>query len=59
MILQISFLLLPVAATCGWLWGRKETSTRNRDLDSRFRNVYFEGLNYLIDERPDKAVDLF
>ena len=60
MLLQLSLLLLPVAATCGWYLGKKD---RNKNIirlgAGRLRRDYFRGLNYLINEQPDKAVDVF
>ena len=50
--------LLPVAAVCGWLMGRKERTSPTGD-PAQFRQNYFKGLNYLINEQPDKAVDVF
>lgn len=58
MWLQLSLFLLPVAATCGWFVGKKENKS-NRHGTARLRHDYFKGLNYLINEQPDKAVDVF
>jgi len=57
-MLQLLFLLLPVAAVCGWYSGVRfqESKKDNKYITS---NDYFVGLNYLIDEQPDKAVDIF
>lgn len=59
-MLQYLFALLPVAATCGWHFGRKKS---DRDIKGgisfTMRRDYFKGLNYLINEQPDKAVDVF
>lgn len=59
-MLQYLFAFLPVAATCGWLVGRKKS---NKEILGRvsftMRRDYFKGLNYLINEQPDKAVDVF
>lgn len=52
------FLLLPVAALSGWLIARKspnQAASPRRDFSSE----YFVGLNYLLNEQPDKAVDVF
>ena len=52
-------LLLPVAFT--WVGGLQDHSTgvlqakRNR----LFSNQYFQGLNYLLNEEPDKAIQVF
>lgn len=52
------FLLLPVAALSGWLAASKKnipSKTNSRD----FSSDYFTGLNFLLNEQPDKAVDVF
>lgn len=59
MVLQMALLLLPVAATCGWWAGRKEVHRYDQSPHSQLRHGYFKGLNYLINEQPDKAVDVF
>jgi len=59
-LLQLSLLFLPVAATCGWLLGRKDrVRSDSRGRVHWLRQDYFKGLNYLINEQPDKAVDVF
>lgn len=62
MLIELSLLfLLPIATTTGWIIGKKEQ--RRRDEDKRLRNTlhrdYFKGLNFLINEESDKAVDVF
>lgn len=53
------FLLLPLAALSGWVIGRRG-GERNRDTQvSRLSTTYFRGLNYLLNEQPDKAIELF
>lgn len=50
-------LLLPAVAVSGW-WVAKHTrpgSSQGRDLPSH----YFKGLNYLLNEQPDKAIEVF
>jgi lipopolysaccharide biosynthesis regulator YciM len=59
MFAQLSALLLPVAATCGWFMGRKDRPEINKPNQQQLRHDYFKGLNYLINEEPDKAVDVF
>ncbi len=55
------FLLLPVAALSGWLLGIR----RNRKGDApggdcgSLSKDYFKGLNYLLDEQADKALEVF
>src|SRR3990167_1271396 len=59
-MLQYLFALLPVAATCGWLLGRQKSNKESSGRVSfKVRRDYFKGLNYLINEQPDKAVDVF
>ena len=52
------WLLLPVAAVSGWVWAKRETKQINGktpDLSSD----YFKGLNYLLNEQTDKAIECF
>ena len=51
-------LLLPVAAASGWWAARR--SPRARSPTGRAPDTDFlRGLNYLLDEQPDKAIDVF
>lgn len=59
MLMSLLFLLLPVAATFGWFVGHRVTRKQNPRLPHKIRQDYFKGLNYLINEQPDKAVDVF
>lgn len=58
MILETLFLLLPVAALSGWLMGRRSFSKKTHE-HSDIPLDYLKGLNFLLDEQPDKAIDLF
>lgn len=51
------FLLLPVAAASGWWIGRRAQAART--LGGGPDPAYFRGLNYLLNEQPDKAIDVF
>jgi lipopolysaccharide assembly protein B len=56
------WLLLPVAALSGWLIGRGGTQWRHSRGGQRpddHRPQYFRGLNYLLNEQPDKAIEVF
>ncbi len=53
------FLLLPIAALSGWLLARNHYKRRYKKTDSAFNPAYFKGLNYLLNEQPDKAIDVF
>jgi lipopolysaccharide biosynthesis regulator YciM len=55
---QLLWLLLPLAAASGWLVARfeqKRQARRTFDLPS----AYFKGLNFLLNEQPDKAIEVF
>ena len=55
--MEFLWLLLPIAAASGWwaarrsLMDRSSVAVRNAD--------YFKGLNYLIDDQPDQAIEVF
>jgi lipopolysaccharide assembly protein B len=51
-------LLLPVAAASGW-WAARRSDARNCASASTADPSFFRGLNYLLDEQPDKAIDVF
>src|SRR3546814_2781368 len=48
------FLLLPVAALSGWVIGRRGGERHSDTQVSRLSTTYFRGLNYLLNEQPDK-----
>jgi len=59
-MLQLLLLLLPIAAISGWLAGYRHRKSLEVESDGVFIPPdYFLGLNYLINEQPDKAVDVF
>ena len=53
------FILLPIAALSGWMSARKHYRKRYNPEQSHFDPEYFKGLNYLLNEQPDKAIDVF
>lgn len=52
------FFLLFVAIACGWWLGRRGASTAVSATGS-LPSQYYRGLNYLLDGRPDGAIDHF
>ena len=52
------FLLLPAAAISGWWIGRKTAGSRAKQPPS-LSSQYFRGLNYLLNEESDKAIETF
>ncbi len=53
------FLLLPVAAFSGWLIGRRGGEKRGGQRVNKLSSTYFKGLNFLLNEQPDKAIEVF
>jgi lipopolysaccharide biosynthesis regulator YciM len=53
------FLLLPVAAISGWLLGKRQKPNTSVIAHSEIPIDYIKGLNYLLNEQPDKAIDVF
>jgi len=60
-VLELLWLLLPVAAASGWWAGRRSANRRGdqRGASNRPPSDYFRGLNYLLNEQPDKAIEVF
>jgi lipopolysaccharide assembly protein B len=57
---ELLFLLLPIAAASGWFAarrGRHEQPASSCAGDTKAD--YFRGLNHLLNEEPDKAIDAF
>ncbi len=59
MVLETLLLLLPVAAFSGWLVGRRGQSINKERGCSEIPADYLKGMNYLLNEQPDKAIDTF
>ncbi len=57
-IRALHFLLLPIAATFGWYMGKRDRGATSQ-VSHQLRRDYFQGLNYLINEQSDQAVDVF
>ena len=58
-MLELLFLLLPVAAAYGWYMGRRSAQQSKQDDASRLSRDYVAGVNFLLSNQQDKAVDLF
>jgi len=57
---NLIWLLLPVAALSGWLAARRSYKKQHRISGSeRPQQGYFKGLNYILNEQPDKAIEVF
>lgn len=56
--LNLLWLLLPVAALSGWWIGRRGNNSKRHALSS-INPDYFKGLNFVLNEQPDKAIEVF
>ena len=59
MLIDFLLLLLPVAAGSGWYAARRSMQAAAEKDAQRFTRNYLVGLDYLLNEQPDKAVDVF
>lgn len=57
-MLEILFLLLPLAFYSGWRTAHKRNRS-NQVTASEVSTRFVEGINYLLNEEPDKALDIF
>lgn len=56
---EVFFLLLPVAAFYGWYMGVRSVYQKKQKTGNKLSRDYVKGLNFLLNEQPDKAVDHF
>jgi lipopolysaccharide biosynthesis regulator YciM len=56
---DLVWFLLPVAAAFGWLAARNSKGKAGSYSDSILGPEYIKGLNYLLNEQQDKAIDVF
>jgi lipopolysaccharide biosynthesis regulator YciM len=52
-------LLLPAAAYSGWVGAMRQSRSKVKHQENHLSREYVVGLNYLLNEQPDKAVDVF
>ncbi|NEX23358.1 lipopolysaccharide assembly protein LapB [Thiorhodococcus mannitoliphagus] len=57
-MIEVLFLLLPVAAASGWWLARREKRSQAKGIGPTHPD-FLRGLNYLLEEQPDKAIDTF
>lgn len=57
---EVLFLLLPVAAFSGWLIGRSKSSAKQTPANCPpLSRELFQGLNFILNEQPDEALEVF
>jgi len=57
--LSLFFLLLPLAAWSGWSVGKRRFRTPPQNPSGDIARDYLRGMNYLLSEQPDKAIEVF
>ena len=57
-MLEVLFLLLPIAASYGWYMGRRSMRHQQQKKQKTINKDYFTGLNFILSNESDKAVDL-
>ncbi|MEM7255173.1 MAG: lipopolysaccharide assembly protein LapB, partial [Pseudomonadota bacterium] len=58
-MIELLWLLLPVAAASGWYAARKVGVGPDGRAAPALQSEYYKGINYLLNEQPDKAIDAF
>lgn len=58
-MLELLFLLLPIAAAYGWYMGHRSAQQDKQKQSHQISRQYMTGLNLLLSDQSDKAVDHF
>lgn len=58
-MLELLFLLLPIAAAYGWYMGRRSALNGLEQESNKLSREYVDGVDFLLSNQQDKAVDLF
>ena len=62
-MVEVFWLLLPIAALSGWVSGWLAAQQQQHKSSGTLHNThspeYFKGLSHLLNEEPDKVIDLF
>ena len=58
-MLELLFLLLPIAAAYGWYMGHRSAKKDQEDVSNKLSRDYVTGVNFLLANQTEKAVDLF
>jgi len=57
--LNFLWLLLPIAALSGWWIGQRVSISKDKNSLKTINPEYFKGLNFVLNEQPDKAIEVF
>jgi len=60
-MMDLLWLLLPVAAASGWIAAKRSSCKKSKQDDCApfLADRYIQGLNYLLNEQQDKALEIF
>lgn len=58
-MLELLFLLLPIAVAYGWYMGHRSAKKDQEDISNKLSRDYVTGVNLLLSNQQEKAVDLF
>lgn len=58
-MIELLFLLLPIAAAYGWYMGYRNAKKDQDDISNKLSRDYVTGMNLLLSNQTEKAVDLF
>lgn len=58
-MLELLWLLIPLAAVSGWYAANRSTRSRSDRPESLIPDEYIRGLNFILNEQPDKALEVF
>jgi len=56
---DLLWLLLPLAAASGWYAAHRDQHRQSSPKAGGLSPDYFRGINYLLNEQPDKAIEVF
>ncbi len=56
---SLFWLLLPLAAVSGWWIGKRTMQFGSNRKTGLMHPEYFKGLNFVLNEQPDKAIEVF
>lgn len=58
-MLELLFLLLPIAALYGWYMGQRSVKNAHNEQNNKFSRDYMTGLNFLLSNQQENAAELF